>query len=124
MTHVDHGLSPSTASIDVAVRQLDRDVVLVDTAGEIDLATHRQLETALSGALEPPAPGVLIADLSAVSFLDSAGVNALVNVQRRAETTGTELRIVSANRHVSRPLRITGMDRQLNLYGDRAAARE
>ncbi|MQA83015.1 MAG: anti-sigma factor antagonist [Streptosporangiales bacterium] len=124
MTHADHGRSPRTASLDVAVRQLDRDVVLVDIAGEVDLSTHRDIEAMLFDVLEPPSPKILIADLSEVSFFDASGISTLVHAHQRAQTVDTDLRVVSDRRTVRRPLTTTGVDRDLHLYNDPSAAHE
>ncbi len=124
MTHTDHGFSPRTRAIDIAVRRLNEDLVLVNTVGEIDLATHREVKDALFDVLVPPAPQIVVADLSHVSFFDSSGVATLIDAQQRAQTVDTELRIVCDGRAVMRPLVITTVDRYLNLYSDRAAAIE
>ncbi|GAA5113773.1 STAS domain-containing protein [Haloechinothrix salitolerans] len=124
MTYTDHGCSPGSGSLDVAVRQLDGDVILVDTAGEIDLATHGGLKESLFDVLAPPSPGLLVADLSKVTFFDSSGISTVVDAHQRAQTVGTELRIVCDGRAVMRPLVITSVDRYLNVYSDRATAVE
>lgn len=124
MTHTDHGFSPRSGPIDVAVRRLNDDIVLVDTVGEIDLATHRQVKDVLFDVLVPPAPEILVADLSNVSFFDSSGVATVVDAHQHAQAVGTELRVVCEGRAVMWPLVITTVDRYLNLYPDRTAACE
>lgn len=124
MTHYDHGFFPRTGSVDVAVRRLDDSVVLVNTVGEVDFATHREVKDALFDVLVPPAPKILVVDLSHVSFFDSSGVATMMDAQQRAQTVDTELRIVCDGRTVMRPLVITTVDRYLNLYSDRATAIE
>ncbi|MPY96642.1 MAG: anti-sigma factor antagonist [Actinophytocola sp.] len=124
MTHNDHEFSPRSGSIDVAVRRLTDTIVLVDTVGEVDLGTHLTMRDALFDALVPPAPEILVADLSNVSFFSSSGVSTMVDAHQRAQTVGTELRVVCGSRAVMRPLVITTVDRLLNLYPDKAAACE
>ncbi|WP_084037226.1 STAS domain-containing protein [Haloechinothrix halophila] len=122
MTPIDYGMSPHTGSIEVVKRQLDSGAILVTAAGEIDSHTHADLKTALVDALTPPAPAVLIADLSDVSFFDSSGVATMVDTHQRAQAAGTDFRIVCHQRAVRRPLTITSVDRYLNLYDARESA--
>jgi anti-sigma B factor antagonist len=60
-------------------------------------------------------PGVL--DLTAVTFLDSAGLTALLEATLHAEAHRERLRIVvDANRRVIRPIQVTDLDEVLTLY--------
>ena len=52
---------------------------------------------------------MVTADLTAVSFLDSAGVHALAAAYRRAGAAGVRLRVLASNRAVLRPLQLTGL---------------
>lgn len=122
MTPIDYGMSPRAGSIEVVMRQLDSDVVLVAATGEVDFHTHTDLKAALVDALTPPAPTVLITDLSGVSFFDSSGISTMVDAHQWAQSVGTDLRIVCDQRAVRRPLTITGVDRYLNLYDTRESA--
>lgn len=123
MTHAEYGRSSHRHSVDVVVRQLDSDAVLVEAVGEIDLRTDDEVRTALFDVLASPSPGVLIADLSEVWFFDSCGVATVVDAHQRAQTVGTDLRVVSNQRAVRMPLAITSVDRFLNLYDDLESAR-
>ncbi|MFC3965531.1 anti-sigma factor antagonist [Nocardia jiangsuensis] len=82
----------------VEVRSVDAAVV-VTARGEVDIITAPRLQQALAEA----GSGVVIADLTAVPFFDSAGLNALIQVSE-----GAELRI-AASRAVHRPMEATGL---------------
>ena len=58
--------------------------------GEVDLFAAPKLSSALDQALE--APGAIVVDLSACTFFESSGLNALL----RADLTGDRI-------HVARP---------------------
>ncbi|MPY79900.1 MAG: anti-sigma factor antagonist [Actinophytocola sp.] len=122
MTQTDQGMSRNSGSVNVVVRQLDSDAILVAAAGEVDLRTHGDVKSALFDALAPPSPMVLIADFSRVSFFDSCGISTVVETHQRAQTVGTDFRIVGTHRAVRLPLTITGVDRYLDLYDDRESA--
>lgn len=80
--------------------------------GDIDLyvaADFRQIGE--KHVLEHPNP---VIDLSAVPFLDSAGLAALLSVARVARTNARTLR-VRATGNPRRVLRITGVDRMVTV---------
>jgi anti-sigma B factor antagonist len=91
--------------------------------GEIDSTEADLLERAgidLLGA----APAMVVVDLGDVRYFGSRGMTALLRIQWAAAEAGVRLRIVTgeANRPVLRPLTITGLDRELDLFPDLAAA--
>lgn len=89
--------------------------------GELDLATVEILEAAVDTALNEGFNRVVI-DLTAVSFMDSTGMRALlVTSQRLAEENGT-LGVVLSGGPVARALGVTGVDRLLKLFDTLAAA--
>ena len=75
--------------------------VLAD--GEIDATTTEVFRAALAG------PTVATVDLSAVTFMGSAGLNELVRAVRDAVSEGRELRVVAVSPPVARLLDLTGL---------------
>jgi anti-anti-sigma factor len=69
---------PSPATVRVAV------------LGEVDLATAPVLRDRLLSVLHKQAPAVLDVDLAEVTFLDCAGIGALVAVRNAAVHTGRQ----------------------------------
>ncbi|MGD0607783.1 MAG: STAS domain-containing protein, partial [Streptosporangiaceae bacterium] len=59
--------------------------------------------------------GMLIVDLNRVTFIDSAGLGALVSTARRAAEHGGSLHAVCAQRQTRRLLWMTGVDRRIPL---------
>ncbi len=98
-------------------RRTHGDVLIVEVTGEIDMDTAPQLQTELSDALRHAAGGVCVVDLTAVSYLGSAGLNALLSATQEAEQRHEPLRlVVDANRPVVRPIMVTGLSDVLSLY--------
>ncbi|WP_158883540.1 STAS domain-containing protein [Amycolatopsis anabasis] len=97
-------------------------VVVVAARGEIDLATCQKWSTLLLEALAPPPPGVLVADLTEVSFLSSPGINTLAQVDAKAAGVGTGFRVVGGHRVVRRPLELMGLAGHLRLFDSCAQA--
>lgn len=100
----------------VSQRKVDG-IVVVEVAGEIDLDTAPDLDTALRVALREAGAGGCIADLTHVTFLSSRGLTTLLNATQAAEERREPLRIVvDSNRPVIRPIEITGLDEVLSLF--------
>jgi anti-sigma B factor antagonist len=99
---------------------LDR-VAVASTPAEIDISNADEVRDCLLGVLGE-SPALLVVDLSATSFCDSGGVNALVRVYQRALADRAALRFVVTAPVVRRVLAITGVDRLLDIYPTLAAA--
>jgi anti-anti-sigma factor len=101
-------------------------VLTVD--GEVDLHTAPQLLNAADAALQPsgdrPVEGI-VADLTPVVFLSSAGLGTLVSLAGRLGEHGVALRLVAGdNRAVTRPWTAMHLADLLPLYPDLPAALE
>ncbi|MDQ7802988.1 STAS domain-containing protein [Amycolatopsis sp. A133] len=98
--------------------------VLVVLAGELDTGTAPVLVEAVATALAAgPEPRVIVLDLAGLHFLAAATVRVLSAMTDHAAAQHTRLRTVTGgNVVVSRALRLSGADRVLDVYPDRAAA--
>ena len=101
---------------DVSVVRLTGTTVLC-VCGEVDVATVPGLRAAIAEAMRPR-PRVLVIDLLAVTFLASCGLLALAE----AAAERAEVRVVAASRECVRPIRVTGLDAVLSMYGTLADA--
>lgn len=90
-----------------------RQMVLV--GGEIDMLTAPRLREALTPVVSVSGADVVLV-LDAVTFLGSNGLGVLVELSQQAEAVGAKFRLVCANRTVSRPLTLTGLDQVLDFY--------
>jgi anti-sigma B factor antagonist len=101
---------------------LNQDVALIVVEGEIDISSAPLVVDELAIALRPPAPELVVVDLSRVTFLGSEGVRLLINAHERAQNVSAHLRVVASQRAVLRPLEITGTLSMLEIYGSQARA--
>src|ERR1700761_5386681 len=76
---------------------------VVTATGEVDLTNAEGLRDAFLSVLNAGARG-LVVDMTATTFLDSAGVTALVRASRRAAATEATLRVAAAGAPVLRVL--------------------
>lgn len=88
---------------------------VVEVAGEVDIATAPDLRGALEEVREKGAIRIVI-DLEGVTFMDSSGLEVLVGASKGLEERGGRLALVCEDGPVHRVLRITGLDKGLDLY--------
>jgi anti-anti-sigma factor len=88
---------------------------VVTATGEVDLTNAESLRDALLSALNAGALG-LVVDMTATTFLDSAGVTALVRASRRASATEAALRLAVTAAPVLRVLNLVGIDQLIEIY--------
>ena len=81
----------------------------VAVAGEVDLASAPAVETAIEAAVDAAGTTGVVVNLSQVTFLDSSGINALLNGRRVAEDHGVAYVVVGAQGQVLTVLELTGV---------------
>jgi anti-anti-sigma factor len=81
------------------------DQTVLTVGGEVDIVTVESFENALRDAQRSPR---VVVDLSEVTFMDSAGINALVGAYHRVGPD-CELRLVGLRPNVRRVFEITGL---------------
>jgi anti-sigma B factor antagonist len=102
----------SIPSLDV--RRTDHgDAVVLAFAGEIDLANAKQLGAVVEH-VQLARPAVLVIDLSAVSFLGSAGLSLLVEACGNAGDG--EVRVAAPSDVARRAIKVTALDQVLPLF--------
>ena len=101
----------------------DDGVVVASLSGEIDLSNAAEITDALLGGVPNEALGLVI-DLSKVSYIDSAGVRMLAELDHRLGWRAQALRVVAPEESRSRRvLEIAGLERVLSLDTTVEAAR-
>jgi anti-anti-sigma factor len=94
---------------------------VVAAAREVDITNADGLREALLSALDGGALG-LVVDMTMTTFLDSAGVTALVRATRRAASGEATLRVAAASPTVLRVLNLVGLDQLVEVHPSLAAA--
>jgi anti-sigma B factor antagonist len=106
-------------ALDIAVRD-EHGVVIAAVTGEIDISTVAQLRERLYELADNG--GMLIVDLNRVTFIDSAGLGALVGTAQRVAEHGGSLHAVCAQQQPRRLLWMTGVDKRIPLSATVAGA--
>jgi anti-sigma B factor antagonist len=100
----------------VTDRRVD-DALVITATGEVDIATGPKLQAALTSGIHTADVARVVLDLSAVTFLGSRGLVALVDAAADAGRLGKRFRIAVGNQHpVYRVLEVTGLDKELAVY--------
>lgn len=94
---------------------------VIELHGQLDAQAAPLVSRAVERALEGPDPALVI-DLAAVDFMDSAGLRALVEAQRRSEERDRRLRVVCPPGHLRRVFTLTGLSGHLLLCPSREEA--
>ncbi|MFG3350226.1 STAS domain-containing protein [Streptomyces sp. NPDC048018] len=98
-------------------RETPHTVTLI-LSGEIDLSSRDALDAATR--VTPPAGAALCLDMSAVTFMDSSGLNFLLILHRRLAEHGSPLVLTGIQQEPMRVLTLTGADAILLPPGERA----
>lgn len=94
---------------------------IVSAQGELDLHTAPQFSAVLMPAVT--AGSRVIADLTAVTFMDSSGAGVFVRALEQARSVGAELIVVAPHPRVRKVFQITGLDGMLVVHESLASAR-
>jgi anti-anti-sigma factor len=106
----------------ISVSTLRRPTYTIATlSGDLDVATAPALRERLTALLHPGMRR-LVLDLSEVVFCDAAALAVLIGTQRRAAREGITVHLAAPRHQVTKILRVTGLDRALNIHPTLAAA--
>jgi anti-sigma B factor antagonist len=86
--------------------------LLIELAGEIDMANAGSLGDCLCQAIDLTGSG-LVVDLAAVTFIDSSGMAMMLRVHRVAATRQVTVRWRGMQPFPAKALAMTGLDRVL-----------
>lgn len=99
---------------DVRITMRD-DAVVARLRGEIDMSNAGELRTVITEATPNEALG-LVLDLSAVDYIDSAGIQFLYRLRENLRVRGQALRLViPRDSQVNYTLRLAGIERSVEV---------
>ncbi len=100
-------LNAGSESLELTVEHPASGVCVVTVGGELDMFTAPALAACLEQQLATN-PSHLVFDLQGVSFLDSKGLNCLLQAREATHTTNTQLHLAGlVTRAVARPLQVS-----------------
>ena len=112
---IDTPESPSARpTVEVTVQMLPNDVVLLNIIGVVDARATAELERqfTLAARMSPVQPPQLLLDLSGVTYLDHAGLDALLGLEDRLRTVAGTVELLAPSPSVVRLLHEADLDGQ------------
>ena len=110
----------SSGTLAIRVRREPDGIAVITVTGDVDIATVAGLRDRLF-MLADTSRSVIV-DLDQVSFIDAAGLGALVGAAHRADIHGASLQVVCGRPQTRELFRLAGLDRRLCLARTRAEA--
>ena len=108
---------------DVSVEREDKTVIAVIT-GEVDMSNAASVRQQIAESVTPDDDALLI-DLSDLSFIDSAGLHALIALGTVLDERRQQLLLcVPHGTVIARAIEIVGLSRAIKVHADRAEAME
>jgi anti-anti-sigma factor len=101
--------------MNITTTPLGGGVTVLAVDGRLNVVTAPAMKREVQNVLRQGDVKLAI-DLSAVEFIDSSGLGALIGGLKAARTAGGDLRIAGATEQVVSVLRLTNLDKVLRLY--------
>ncbi|WP_285733164.1 STAS domain-containing protein [Nocardiopsis sp. ATB16-24] len=95
--------------------------VIVAIEGELDIATAADLQEHIQSAIKDHGPW-LILDMAGLEFMDSSGLNVIINAYRTVRDLGGALALAALNERVNKVVRLVGLHRQVPVHQTVATA--
>jgi anti-sigma B factor antagonist len=111
----------ATQKSTVTTRELG-DAIVVDIVGRMALADGTAALRDVMRSLAEQGKKHIVLNLSAVNFVDSSGLGELVRTHASVRSHGGQLKLVNPSKHVHDLLKMTKLDRVLDIEEDEASA--
>jgi anti-anti-sigma factor len=99
------------------------DILLILPEGSLNTATTDQFNQAIQEHLDQGKRKIII-DCHRVDYISSIGLGSLVALQARLRKLGGEVKLAALYGVAADAIRLVGLDKLLNIYGDAEFARE
>jgi anti-anti-sigma factor len=103
--------------MDFPIDVIDHDVAVIRATGRLNMLTAARLKRTVLSVLDQGGAKVVL-DLSAVEFLDSTGLGAIIAGMKAARIEGGDLRLVAPGPQPSLVLTLSNLDRAIPSYLD------
>ena len=106
----------------LSAQKLDRDPpTVLPLKGEIDLHVFPEITASLDALIEKK-PKRLVVDVSGVTYIDSAGLAALIVAMQKVEAYGGQFSLAGSQAHVRSIFKMSRLDRIFRIFPDVDAA--
>lgn len=92
--------------------KIEPDVAIIRGDGKLNMVSAPQLRESVRRSISDGNARIVV-DLSAITFMDSSGLGALVGCLKSARQAGGDLRIAAPSKQVTMVLQLSNLDRVL-----------
>jgi len=110
-------------ALSLETKLLDGDILAIVLGGSLNSTTTDQFNQAIQNHLEQGRTKIII-DCRKVDYISSLGIGSLVALQARLRKKGGEVKLAALFGVAADAIRIVGLDKLLNIYGDLEFARQ
>ena len=107
--------------LSISVSATKDSVTIISLSGKMNAITVSELKALLKKSIEEGSIRMIV-DLSAVDFMDSSGLSALISALKGCREKGGFLRLVNLQAQVRRVFELTLLDRVFEVYASVDAA--
>ena len=108
--------------LEIQTKQLPLDVVVLELAGRITIGRNsQQLEWTTTKMMQENRKKVIF-DLTGVNHIDSTGIGIIVMSAGQLKNAGGQLRLVCSDGHVAEVLKMTNVDKVVEIHKTTTAA--
>jgi len=104
------------------IRQVEPDLTIVELTGHLNLGNELMTVEAAVKRLIQEGVRKLVIDVSALDYIDSAGIGMLVGCNGQMDRAGGKMRVAGAHGAVAKAFEVVHMDRIMALDPDIATA--
>lgn len=121
----DQGLNTLPRSFEVRIEQ-EPSAVFARLSGEFDLSAKEKFESAMAAVTGDHRPASLVVDLGGLTFIDSSGLRAIMELYGRSRDEGVDFVVTPGPSEVQHVFELTGLDQvlpMLDVTGERTGSR-
>ena len=109
--------------LSIETQVLNGDILVIVLDGSLNTTTSDQFNQAIQNHLDQGRTKIII-DCRRVEYISSLGLGSLVALQARLRKKGGEVKLAGLYGVAADVIRLVGLDKLLNIYGDIEFARE
>jgi anti-sigma B factor antagonist len=110
-------------ALSIETQLLDGEILAVVLDGSLNTTTTDQFNQAIQNHLDQGRTKIII-DCRKVEYVSSLGIGSLVALQARLRKKGGEVKLAALFGVAAEAIRLVGLDKLLNIYGDLEFARQ
>lgn len=110
-------------ALSIETQLLDGEILAVVLGGSLNSTTTDQFNQAIQNHLDQGRTKIII-DCRHVDYISSLGIGSLVALQARLRKKGGEVKLAALFGVAAETIRLVGLDKLLNIYGDLEFARK